>query len=288
MPAPYLILSLFVTICFTLATYLQPRTLSWGDRAQSNNMLTLLFGDGRRMFANHFFTKADVYFHSGYYPSIFDQAQQAAQKESHMSGNHHDGHDEDEHEKETTSLNQPRDWIESFGRRFYPSTHSHLENPEEAKEILPWLKISADLDPHRVETYTTAAFWLRARVGKAGEAEEFLREGLRANPDSYEILFELGKLYAENHHDPIHARNLWELALRRWNEQDQQQKEPNPVVYEEITTRLAMIEEELGNLQQALYFRELEKKKSPRPEAVQQRIEELKQKMTSKQAASSK
>ena len=31
-------------------------------------------GDSRQLFANHFFTKADVYFHSGYYPSVFDQA----------------------------------------------------------------------------------------------------------------------------------------------------------------------------------------------------------------------
>ena len=31
-------------------------------------------GDSQQLFANHFFTKADVYFHSGYYPSVFDQA----------------------------------------------------------------------------------------------------------------------------------------------------------------------------------------------------------------------
>jgi tetratricopeptide (TPR) repeat protein len=270
-----------------LATYLQPRTATWGDRAKANDMLTLMLGDGRRMFANHFYTKADVYFHNGYYPSIFDQAQKNTPKDSHMSGGH-DEHDDHDHEEDAARLNQPKDWVESFGRRFYPSTHTHLEKPEDAKEILPWLKISADLDPQRVQTYTTAAFWLRSQLGKVAEAEEFLREGLRANPDSYEILYELGRLYAENHHDQIHARNLWELALRRWNEQEVKRLDPNPVVYQEIATRLAMVEEELGNYQQALYFRELEKKNSPMPEAVQQRIDELKQKMASKQAASSK
>ena len=29
-------------------------------------------GDSRRLFANQFFVEADVYFHSGYYPTIFD------------------------------------------------------------------------------------------------------------------------------------------------------------------------------------------------------------------------
>ena len=35
-------------------------------------MLGVLLGDGRRMFANHFFVKADAYFHSGFYPTVFD------------------------------------------------------------------------------------------------------------------------------------------------------------------------------------------------------------------------
>ena len=55
--------------------------------------------------------------------------------------------------------------------------------------------------------------------GKVAEAEKFLRDGLRANPDSYEILFELGRLYYESEHDAARARNVWELALRRWQEQ---------------------------------------------------------------------
>ena len=55
--------------------------------------------------------------------------------------------------------------------------HTHLEGGNE-REILPWLRLSAELDPQRVETYTVAAYWLRA-VGKMVEAEHFLREGLR-------------------------------------------------------------------------------------------------------------
>ena len=71
---PYLILLLLLAACFSLATVLQGRASGWSKRGQSDNMLNVLLGDGRRLFANHFFVQADVSFHSGYYPSIFDQA----------------------------------------------------------------------------------------------------------------------------------------------------------------------------------------------------------------------
>ena len=73
MPAPALIISLLLAVSFSLATYLQPRFQNRaGSRAGSDNLLAVLIGDSRRLFANHFFVKADIYFHSGYYPTIFD------------------------------------------------------------------------------------------------------------------------------------------------------------------------------------------------------------------------
>ena len=74
MPAPALILTLLLALSFSLGTYLQPRFQNRaGGRNQSDNVLAVLIGDSRRLFANHFFVKADVYFHSGYYPTIFDE-----------------------------------------------------------------------------------------------------------------------------------------------------------------------------------------------------------------------
>ena len=53
---------------------------------------------------------------------------------------------------------------------------------------MPWLQISQELDPHRVDTYLVTAYWLRNRMHKVNEAEQFLREGLRANPGNAAIL----------------------------------------------------------------------------------------------------
>src|SRR5260370_24109717 len=60
-------------LCFGLAAYLDTWSQGWeGNRSNSGNLLSVMLGDGRRMFANHFFVKADAYFHSGFYPTVYD------------------------------------------------------------------------------------------------------------------------------------------------------------------------------------------------------------------------
>jgi tetratricopeptide (TPR) repeat protein len=273
--AARLLLVLLLSLCFSLAAWLQPRSLAWrGRRAQADTMFQVLLGDGRRMFANHFFTKADVYFHSGYYPSIFDQAKP-----------HYEGHVTAEaHERDPATaaalndldfLGRPKDWLDGFTRRFRITEHTHLEGGGTERELLPWLKLSAELDPQQVETYTTAAYWLRNKLGKVDEAREFLRDGLRANPDSHEILFELGRLYADNLHDEGHARNLWELALGKWQKNESGQAEPDRVTLARILTSLARLEEREGNFAKAVEYSVRLKTVSPHPEVIESQIKEL-------------
>src|ERR1039458_4441227 len=118
-------------------------------------------------------------------------------------------------------LGKPKDWIDRFGRHFRITEHTHLEHNNE-REILPWLRLAAEMDPQKIETYTVGSFFMRQHLNRPREAEAFLREGLRNNPNSYEILFELGQLYDENDHDTDRARDVWQLALRRWLQQDPQ------------------------------------------------------------------
>ena len=273
-----LILVLLLAFSFSVATVLQPRVNRWDERKSSDNVFKVLLGDGRRLFAEHYFTKADVYFHSGYYPTIFDRKpgpkdnRHMTEEEGHASSH------EEEHEKEFDFLGKPRDWVERFGRHFIISEHTHLAGGNE-KEMLPWLKLSAELDPNRVETYTVAAFWLRKKLGNVVEAERFLREGLRNNPNSYEVLFSLGSLYIENLQQTNRARNVWELALRKWNEQAKQDKKPDPFEFEQITVNLAHLEEEQGNLKAAIDYLEQAKQVSPSPQALEAQIQDLKKRL---------
>ena len=277
--APAWWLALLLALSFSLAARLQVWFQSWaGSRTQSADVLTVLLGDGRRLLANQFLTEADIYFHSGYYPSIFDNV--AMPKKMHVSegDTHRDEHGHGEHEDMPDFLRQPTDWIDRFGRNFFPSTHFHLDRPQDMREILPWLRLSAELDPHRPETYTTTAFWLRTRLGRIDEAETFLREGWARNPTSYAILFELGRLYDESRHETRRARNVLEAALSQWHNQQDNQAEPDLLVLAQILVHLALLEDQAGDRPKAIAYFEKLKAISPNPRAVQDRIDELKAK----------
>jgi tetratricopeptide (TPR) repeat protein len=238
--------------CFTLATVLEaPFSRLRAKTDTSAGMLTALMGDSRRMFANHFFSMADAYFHSGFYPTIFDTAK--TEEHSHLSEEAHEQEGANEHDEhhEETFLRPPKDWIERFGRHFYPTVHTHLSNGNE-REILPFLKLSAEMDPRRIDTYVTAAYWLRTRLHKPQEAERFLREGLRANPDSYEILLELGRVYFYNKEDPRVGRNIFVLARDKWLRQDAAGDKPDPGDYEEILGEILRVDRQQGDLKAQL------------------------------------
>jgi tetratricopeptide (TPR) repeat protein len=276
--SPIVWLVSLIAVTFTCATALQPLTAQWNQRAQSGSILKTLLGDGKRIFANHFFVQADVSFHSGYYPTIFDQANKP--KTAGMA-TEQGGHDEAEHVKQMDYFGKPQDWVDAFGRNFRITEHTHLKEGKE-REILPWLKLSADLDPHRVQTYTVASFWLRTKLGKVREAEGFLREGLRNNPDSYEILLELGRLYHENVGDVTRARNVWELALNRWTSRNANVKEQDLFGRSEIAIYLARLEEEAGNLERAVALLKLAQAGSPHAESLQAQIEGIQSRIPQK------
>ena len=272
--SPYLVLAFVLMVCFTLATGIEPRAATWSNRSKSDNVFSVLFGDGRRLFANQFFTMADVYFHSGYYPSVFDLREEG-QKEIVAESHGHTDSPEDEIKEDF--LGKPKDWIDRFGRHFRITKHTHLERGNE-REILPCLRLAADMDPQKIETYTVGSFFMRQHLNRPREAEAFLREGLRNNPDSYEILFELGRLYDENDHDTGRARDVWQLALYKWSKDPEAVKD-NKLAFEEITVHLARLEREAGNWQRAINWFQAAQKVSPDPNALQQRIDEIKQKM---------
>src|SRR5690348_14371284 len=106
MTAPRLVLALLLTVCFTAATVRENVTVLQRPEAgktrqgDSKSVMATLMGDSQKLFADQFFTKADAYFHSGYYPSIFDHP--SHQERSHMetASNEEEDHDHESHKKE--------------------------------------------------------------------------------------------------------------------------------------------------------------------------------------------
>ncbi len=194
------------------------------------------------------------------------------------------------HGEETGFMGAPRDWLDAFGRHFFPNRHTHLDeggaaddlsNSDQVREILPWLKLSTELDPKNVQNYTVTAYWLRQRMHKTAEANQVLLDGLRENPGSCDILFELGRLYAESDHDTNRAENVWNAAARNWRpvEGDEDAKYANDFIYEKITTQLGRSQLNEGHWPQAIQWFQAAQKVSLTPEALQKLIDGAKAKM---------
>jgi hypothetical protein len=269
-----LILLLLLTCGATTATLLEPRVDAWTSRSRSGNLMEVLLGDSRKMFANQFSVKADITFHSGYYPTIFDDARKSEEEENAVA--HPEEHEQHAGGEEAGFLGKPTDWIDRFGRHFRPVVHTHLQG-ENTREILPWLRISASLDPHHIETYTVAAYWLTEQLHKPDDAEKFLREGLDANPGDPELLYELGHLELKFRHNLVKAENLLRASLRRWDaiEGPKKKDDQDQQLLRKILGGLGEIAIEEKHLDQAIeYFTRL-KEVSPDPNGVQAQIDDL-------------
>ena len=77
------------------------------------------------MFANSFFVKADEYYHSGYYPTIFDNNSRLSKRRT--SPRTPARSPAITRAKKTSFMGPPRDWLDAFGRHFIPNRHTHLD-----------------------------------------------------------------------------------------------------------------------------------------------------------------
>jgi len=279
-----LVVTFLLVTCSGIAAWLDCWFMGWaGNRAKSFNPLNVFIGEGQKMFAAQFYRKADVYFHSGYYPTIYDNRESV--QTLHIAEDSGGVESKNTGDDELDFLGQPRDWIDRFSRKMFPTVHTELnaggangkEDAGAVREILPWLKIASVLDPEAPETYTVTAYWLRKR-GKAKEAELFLREGLKNVPGNPAILFELGRIYLEDHKDTTRARNLWRQALVEWQKQEGTKPEPDRFIFAQIHARLAQIEEQEGNLSEAIAHWEQIQSTSPASATIQAKIAELRKK----------
>jgi hypothetical protein len=296
-PSPYWLLALLLTLCVTLATVFVSRAAWWNEVPRAvdankgwsgaDNVFKLLLGEGRRLFGNEMFVMADVYFHSGYYPSIFDR-----QDTDRDVADPAHGKTEDSNSTSDDFLGPPPDWIATLDRQFVPNRHTHLSSggptghvrEVETQEVLPWLKLATDMNPQYIEAYRVGDYWLQ-RLHMPVQARDFLFDGLHNNPGNSELLFDLGWLYNKNFHDANRARNVWLAALRSWQAQDINTRtsvdsEDGRRLYDDITVNLAQLEEHAGNWSQAVQYLEMAKQVSPYTNDIQKQIDEATAKMT--------
>jgi len=166
--SPYLVLALVLTVCFTLATGIEPRASTWSDRAKSDNVFSLLFGDGRRCSR----TNSSPWRTFIFTAAITRPFRPARGRPKGIVAESHGHTDSPEDEIKEDFLGKPKDWIDRFGRHFRITEHTHLEHSNE-REILPWLRLAADMDPQKIETYTVGSYFMRRHLNRPRRPKRF-------------------------------------------------------------------------------------------------------------------
>lgn len=124
-------------------------------------------------------------------------------------------------------------------------------------DIMPLFRMITLLDPHFIQAYDTGAYSLVVNLNRVKEGLDFLKEGIRNNPDSFELSWEYGFLmfyekdYAEALPYLIKAHDNRDNALT--SVYDEHMK----IVW--VNTRIVKCYEELGKPEKAEpYRKELE------------------------------
>jgi tetratricopeptide (TPR) repeat protein len=221
-------------------------------------------GESRAILSNLSILQADLYLHGGvgHFTEEHKEGLAIGQREEGV----HEEEDACEHKKSPGKVN-PFNILFRISEEKDITEHIHLHG-DQTKELIPWFYFSAKIDPHNVLAYTLGSYWLAAKMNKVEEGFVFLKEGLRNNPDSWEINAELGRMYFTYTGD--HEAALRYLYRARTLIQD--------ATHDKFQERyvlfyLALSYEELGLKEEALKtYRELNELF---PEAYNKKIEEL-------------
>jgi tetratricopeptide (TPR) repeat protein len=269
-----------------LALAIAPTLLEWSSRRQP--VPAGVVETTRGLLGWYCLQKADDYFHSGALGTAFDRVNEAERTQALAAAGDVNALLDDHWISIAPHLGPPLDWLDDFSRHFYPTRHTHLNDGGASgrgqnlvHEILPWFWFAAAVNPHEIEAYLEAAYWLRRDGRHLVEAEAFLRRGLRANPRSYEISFELGRIFEEDRDAPPVARIYWESALCQWDQCNAGRKMPDTYLLRCITGRLARLEERQGNYEQALRHGARLKPFSATPAKIESWMQQLRAKLSS-------
>ncbi|MCK4249184.1 MAG: tetratricopeptide repeat protein, partial [Candidatus Omnitrophica bacterium] len=210
------------------------------------DILFKTIGRAKIVLSNVSYLRADVYFHGGL-PRRDEW--ECGEKHSdnkhecqHEDGHKHESEEEHEHdsghvcgpdckhEHDPTGTAYPRapqrtrqndckkdvfkplfNPLAQLAKKIELHEHRHLSGMEE-RETLPWFYYAAKLNPHHIKAYVLGGYCAGSCLGRPDEGIIFLREGLRYNPDSWEIHAEIGNLYYKEKKDSEKAIIYYEKA----------------------------------------------------------------------------
>ena len=129
---------------------------------RTNTGAVYILGPARNLLSEGLYERADLYFHKG-----------APHKK-----------------KQAFENNIFQQWEE----KIHPTEHAHAEGREIA-EVMPWLRLATKSNPHNVEAYLVASYWLNGTSMQPDLALGVMDEAIEKNPDRYELYLEKSRVY---------------------------------------------------------------------------------------------
>ena len=210
------------------------------DRAGDFSVAGQVFGASRMAFSSSFFTEADNYFHLGV---------------GHVS------------RKAITN-----DFVQTWYAAIQPSGHLHAEG-KSVREIMPWLEFAIRTDPHNVDAYLTAAYWL-GMAGRLDLAERVLLQAQHNNPRDHRILLERARMLLDRH-DDVKAALLLDEGLRAWPGKVDPHDSQALLDLASLLSYRAFLHELKGDRQKALVFFRKALEASPGNPGLAKRVQAL-------------
>ena len=149
----------------------------------------------KKFIAHECWLQADVYLHQGLRHGHEDEHKDGADLgQAAESGAHSDNETECTFcGSEGARRESRRNLLVPYDREDFLNTR-HDSGPDD-RDLLPWFRLTAYMDPHLTKAYANGGHWLAWRLDKPNEAIEFLEEGLENNPGAPDVLAELGLIY---------------------------------------------------------------------------------------------
>jgi hypothetical protein len=192
-----------------LWTRLEPNEYT-GGRSRDTHMQTerntsaiaTMLGEFRTGLSDVLYIKTERYLDSGIaYQPHFEDAALAADKHATEG----DG-DDSSHAGTPTLISSPdkdyRGIIGALQREVKPWADPSMGHKHsDGRELLPWFKLMTVSDSHYIRGYTVGGYWLS--LHDQSEAVQFLRDGLKSNPSSFQLHLVLSQILLKVEQDVL-------------------------------------------------------------------------------------
>jgi len=151
-----------------------------------------------------------------------------------------------------------------------PTPHVHTRHGR-LREIVPALHFAMQMDPHNVDAYLVAAYWMGDQGGRPGFAKDILLEGLRHNPGDHRIYLEKARIHMITQEKEEAIKSL-EAGLRSWpSNLDWADKQVQLDRLQLVSLRAFLYEVE-GNVDKAREFYSMAAQMSPNNMSLRKRV----------------